>query len=155
MQLPDFIRRMLGFAEKVEANLNAEKDLTTARARVTELEGQLSAGQVTIAQRDKLITDHSTTIADLNSKLTAKDGEIAALKLEVASEKKRATDTLAAQGLAPELIPAAELGEAGKPGKESAWEKYCQLLAKPSTAREAGQFYAENKEAIFKSKPKL
>lgn len=153
MQLPDFIKRMLGFAEKVEANLSAENDLKTSRARVTELEGQLAKANSDLAERDKNLRHHAETIADLNTKLTTKDQEIGNLKGEVEKEKKRANDTLAAQGLAPEMIPAAETGAAGG-AKESAWDKYCKLLEKPSTAREAGRFYAENTEAIFKSKPK-
>src|SRR5690348_17217135 len=127
MQLPDFIKRMLGFAEKVEANLSAEKDLNTARARVAELEGQSAKAKSDLAERDTAITTHAATIADLNTKITAKDQEIASLKTEVANEKKRANDTLAAQGLPPELVPAAETS-AGGGSKESAWDKYCRLL---------------------------
>jgi septal ring factor EnvC (AmiA/AmiB activator) len=152
MQLPDFIKRMLGFAEKVEANLTASTELTAAKARVTELEGQVKTANDKIKEHETTIAANTAKISELEASGKAKDTQISDLTGQVATEKKRANETLAAQGLSPENIPAAETATGGEAGKGSAWDKYCALLSNPKTQREASKFYGENADAIIKSR---
>ncbi|HEV2210848.1 MAG TPA: hypothetical protein VG167_18905 [Verrucomicrobiae bacterium] len=136
---------MVSFADKAEANLTAETELKTAKARVTELEGQAAKDKTTI-------TTHEATIQDLHGKVTAKDDEIAKLTTDLAAEKNRTNNTLAAQGVSAEQLPAAETGNSPGAGKESAWGIYERLAAKDPVA--AGQFYFENADAVLKSRPR-
>ncbi len=154
MQLPQFIARMLGFADKVEASLVAIKELETVKARVKQLEDENAtskqAATDAIAKRDEL----AAKVTELEGKLTVKDGEIAALTAAVAAEKKRANDTLAAQGITQDSLPAAGVGDAGGAGagQETAWNKYQRLLA--TNPREAGAFWAEKSKEIVESRAK-
>jgi TolA-binding protein len=150
MQLPQFIARMLGFAEKVEADLAATKELETVKARIQALEAEVltckKAATDAIAERDAL----NVKLTDLQGKLTARNGEIATLTAQVAAEKKRANDTLASQGISTEQLPAAGASETPGAQQETAWTKYQRLLA--SNPREAGAFWAEKSKEIIESR---
>ena len=150
MQLPQFIARMLGFADNVEKNLTAIKDLETANAKIQTLEGALAASKATDEATASSLKTLNAKITQLEATITAKDGEIAKLQAEVAAEKKRANDTLASLGVSAENLPAASTGDAGGAQQETAWQKYQRLLAE--NPRAAGAFWAEKSNDIIASR---
>jgi len=134
MQLPQFIQRMLGFVEKAEKNLTAEERLATV---LKDLE----------AAKASLVTANETSakaLADVKAALEAKEGEIATLKAAIDTEKGRANQTIAAQGVPADLLPAAEAGK-GTQG-ETAYVVYHRLLAEDPQA--AGAYYQAHSKDI-------
>lgn len=144
MQLPNFIQRMLGFADKVEKALDAT---------VKNLEAQITSSTKDVADRDKTIADTRAQLATANSSITAKDGEITQLKADVETAKASANETLAKAGIAAEDLPPAEAkNDNGGAVKETAWQTYIRLQA--TDARAAGEFYAKNGDHVLATRPK-
>jgi peptidoglycan hydrolase CwlO-like protein len=125
-----------GTSEKLDKIVAAEE-------RLKSLDADLSTAKQTIST---LTTELETTKASL----TSKDGEIQALQASVETEKQRANETIASQGLAPEQVPAGSTGS-GEP-KANAWQRYQSLLATDPKA--AGEFYAANADAVLSNRPK-
>jgi chromosome segregation ATPase len=130
---------------------NATKD------EIAGFQTRLGAVEAEVTNQAKAISDRDTQIVDLQAQLkTATDKntelgtQVTNLTKDVESEKKRANDVLAAQGLDPSTVPAAE---AEKGEKVTAWNKYQSLLASKDSAA-AGTFYAENADKILASRPK-
>lgn len=106
MQLPNFITRMVGFADKAEAHFLAEAKLVEAQMRISSLETEISALQAAAA-------DHAGQVTDLNARLTTAQAaeatqaaEITKLQADLEAERRRTVETLAAQGLSPDALPA-------------------------------------------------
>ncbi len=148
MRLPAFISRMVGFADKVESQLTkTATELATATARILQLE-QENAGHVkTIGERDATIKDLNAKVTTGTEKITALEGQVTELNGKVTMEKGRANATLAAQGLHPEDVPAAEVAQ--KPGAAAAGIMQQYEAIKEPLAR--AQFYAKHKADIDKA----
>jgi Tfp pilus assembly protein FimV len=105
-------------------------------------EGELHAK---IAKLESDLTGAQTSIA-------AKDAENAKLKAdhlaELTSVKAQVAAAIAAQGLAPDKVPATTIeSQPGSPAKTKA-QIYSELCSKDP--QKASAFYAENSEAILK-----
>src|SRR5579859_3323480 len=113
MLVPAFIQRMLGFAEKVEKSIDtAATSLAEALAKVAGLEAKVKTFEADIAAKDKMISESTASIADLNGKMAAKDKEIADLKAAAKTAGEQAVDIVAAAGLPADQLPAAKPGDA-------------------------------------------
>lgn len=127
--------------------------VTAAEDRVKALEAELATEKANSAAKDTKVQALTTDLQTAQEQVNAKGTEIKDLtsKLEVAN--KRANDTLAAQGLRPEDVPASASGEnSGSSNSETAFAKYERL--RNTDSRAAGAFYAANADAIFASRPK-
>lgn len=136
---------MVGFQTKVEGHFTAAEELKQAQARILVLDGEAVTAKASILDlqgRLTLATDGAAS----------KDGEITKLKGEIELSKGLANKVIAAQGLHPNDVPPADATKGGiPPVTETAWQKYNRLQATDS--REAGRFYADNKEKIFSTRP--
>ena len=140
MQLPQFITRALAFFDRAESHMNqaatAATELTTAKARIAELEK--AAGATT------------KTISDLTARAEKAEGEVTQLKGDLAKEQKRANAVIAGQGVPLETVPPADPNGGAAAATETAWAKYQRLLA--TNPREAGAFWAQSADQIMKSR---
>lgn len=138
MSLTDQISSLLGFSSRAEAQL---KSIADAQAKSSELAAQVSelTGKVSKAESD---------LAAANTANDKQAAKIAELEAKVSIENKRATDTIAAQGIDPASLPATALAAASTTGasKPSKRAEYQTLLRE--NPRAAGAFYAENAAAI-------
>lgn len=159
MQLPDFIRKMLGFTERVEKHFTAAEELEAARkerdlasARVSTLEKELADLRASSTDGEVKITGLNTELASARSELKTKSDEVAKLAEDLKAANAKANTTIAAQGLPADQLPSNSADtSAGMPG-ENAWAKYLRLSAEDPRA--AGDFYVRNAEEILKAKSK-
>ena len=145
---------MLGFADKVEAALpNAaevatlKNDLTQAAGKIVELEGAAKTATATIEARDASILDLQGQVTAANELVKAKDAEIATLKADNAKEKGKANETIAAQGLSAEQLPAAQ------PAANAGTDLVAQYDAIKDPVEKA-KFRAQHMNAMFKAAAK-
>jgi chromosome segregation ATPase len=94
------------FSSEVSKISSAQAELVTVRAELATAKSDLTAAQATISSLQKCA-------AAAGVELTAKDSEITRLTSELATEKNRATETLAAQGVRPEDLPAGSTENSG------------------------------------------
>jgi len=144
--------KVIALFEQLKANSLAVKEslakLTCAEDRVKAVEAELATTRTESSGKDAKIVSLS---AELQTVTTAKDAEITTLKASVETEKQRATNTIAAQGLPADQLPDATTGT--EPGsKGNAWATYSKLLTTNPAA--AGTFYAANAEAVLANRPK-
>lgn len=149
MQLPDFIKRMLGFADKVEGHFVASEQLTEAHARVTKLEAELAGAAARATEAATRIASLSAEITAANLTVASSATRISALESEVETERQRANATIAGQGLAPDQVPAST-PTPSTASKESAWEKYHRLMNENPML--GAKFWAEHKDDILTRK---
>src|SRR6266446_6102016 len=96
--LPDFMKRMLGFAEKAEANFTATDLLATANARIAALEAELADLKKSSAEAQVQITGLTAELATATNNVSAKDAEIKTINAALAASKTKAEDIIAGQG---------------------------------------------------------
>ena len=101
MQLPAFISRLAGFADKAEAQLDA---LAKSQTEVNGLREQVALLTATIATAESRF---KAALDDEASKAAALVNEIDALKAKVELEKQKSTEVVAAQGLPIDQLPSA------------------------------------------------
>lgn len=143
MQLAQFIEQALGFFKRTESKI-AESD--TLKTKVSDLEKDVAGKAARIAELEG-------QVAELQKSGTAQETKINELTVALDTEKKRAVQTLAAQGIDAANLPPAgnDAGAAAKP-KENAWQKYCHLQA--TNPRAAGEFYREHAAEILADRSK-
>lgn len=124
--------------------------ITAAEDRAKDLQNQLDAATAGASALVKNLEDERKAHAETKAALEKAQAEVGTLQAAVETEKQRANETIASQGLTPEQLPAGSVG-GGEP-KGSAWKQYQALLATNPTA--AGAFYVANAEAILQSRPK-
>jgi chromosome segregation ATPase len=115
--------------------------LTAAEDRAKSLEIDLAAARAETAQRTEKITSLETELATARAETTALQGQ-------VQTEKNRANETLASQGVSPDALPSAAIGATEI--KENAWAKYQRLLS--TDPRAAGDFWAKHSDLILASR---
>jgi uncharacterized phage infection (PIP) family protein YhgE len=142
--LPDFMRRMLGFADKVEGHFSAADQLQKTQTQITELKEKLTQAEAKAAE----LSGQLEAASALNANLT---NQVATLTADLTAQTTRANATIAAQGLDPALLPPLDVRPDNNP-KESAWEKYERLYA--IDPRAAAAHYMQNPQACLDSKPK-
>jgi hypothetical protein len=100
-----------------------------------------------------LVSGLQKQCADSSALLETAKAEVVTLTAALATEKKRANETIAAQGLPLNQVPASS-PSAELPGQaaQNPWEKYQALLA--SNPRAAGEFWRTNADAILQAKVK-
>lgn len=104
LTLAEFMKRMLGFAEKVEAAgspaelATVRGELTKAQMRIAELEAQLATA---VAAQSTF----EVTINDLNSTVQTLETKSKSLEAELANAKTEAARILAGQGIDPSTLP--------------------------------------------------
>ena len=122
MQLPAFIARILGFAEKAEAQLDAiakaNTDTVDLRAQVAKLTSERASAE---AQFSKALLDEQAKNAEATASILAKDAEITALKSGVEKEKNRANEVISGQGLPAEQLPTAIPSMDNQESKTTNW----------------------------------
>lgn len=79
MQLPQFIQRMLGFAEKVEKGIEVE--IKAVRDELAQVKGELTQTKADLATAKQ-------TISTLEASVQTKDAEITTLKGEVKAKQE-------------------------------------------------------------------
>jgi hypothetical protein len=146
MQLPDFIKRMLAFADKAETNLTAAAELSKAQEKVSELQGQitLQVGKITALEASS--AEQLGLLQKANADIKVKDAKIVELQAAVTKADNKANETIAAQGLPVDQVPNAEAGKAGGAAPKTLLEQYNALAA--VDARKAGQFYMDNRDKM-------
>ena len=129
---------MLGFADKVEGHFTAADKLAQAEAASSDLKTKLAKSEA--------------DLADLKGKLDLAEADNAVLRADLVAAKTTANTVIAAQGLDPALVPAANPAAASPAAGETAWDKYQRLLSE--NAREAGFFWAASSQQILSSRPR-
>lgn len=115
--------------------------------RLGLLARELAAAAKTVATPSQPVSEAETMISDLNTKLTTQAAEIETLKAAVETERKRANDVIAGQGLDPSRLPSLSLANPTGANKRASMEEYKRILATDPKA--AGRYFAENTEALF------
>ena len=100
MQLPAFMTKMLGFAEKAETHFDAADKLANATKQVDHLEAELSAAN---AQIDSL----TGQVSVLEASKTEFEIKIKSLSDELTTAKAKANEVIASQGLPMDQVPPA------------------------------------------------
>ena len=139
--LSAFIERAMKFFDKAEASTPDAKALSDLQAKVSSMETEKATLKADIDAQSKSISDRDAQIKDLTAQLEKATAE-------TQTEKTRANNVIAGQGIRVEDIPAADAPKAS--GGEKAWDKYQRLMA--SNPREAGQFWAEKADEILASR---
>lgn len=102
MQLTEFIPRILGFAEKTEKQLDSlakvQADNADLKAANVALQSRLTTTEARVASVTVEVDAAKATIA-------TQAAEIVTLKAAVETEKRRANDVIAGQGLDPGKLP--------------------------------------------------
>ncbi len=96
----------MAFFDKAEENLSAFEALTSANARIVALEKELTDLKATSADGAVNINNLNTELAVIKTALEAKETETKNLQSQLDAEKRKALDVLAAQGIAPDMLPA-------------------------------------------------
>lgn len=120
--------------------------VTAAEERAKSLEAEL----VSEKSKNQSLTEQLQKAQDqVNSQGT----EINGLNEKLQAAEKKANEVLASQGITPEQVPPTE-SNTSTPGNksETAWDKYNRL--RNEDPRAAGEFYSQNAEQIFASRPK-
>lgn len=138
------IKALLGFAEKAQTKLDA---LTASQAEVNGLREQVTRLTAEKVTAEAAIARLSGELETAKTAATAQATEITTLKSSVETERKRANDVIAGQGLPADQLPAAAADDHGNSKKPKAVTKYNELRA--TNPRAAGQFYLENSTAIL------
>ncbi len=148
--LPDFMARILGFAEKSESNFQAAALLATANAEIVTLKAEIAT--LKTAATDGSVTINKLTVekTDLTQTVATHAATITTLTAELATAKGTANATIAGQGLDPALIPAAAVSAPIPGAGETAWQKYQRLGL--TSSREAGAFWAANADEILRTR---
>lgn len=102
------MERILGFADKSEANLTATALLATATARIAALETELTDLKASSADGVVTITNLTAQIATAEAATAAKDTELKNVQAELATAKGTANAVIASQGLAADKLPPLE-----------------------------------------------
>jgi hypothetical protein len=148
MQLPDFISRAVGFFTKIETRIDSE--LAAANSRNEALTADLQQCTLTIKElRGALETVDAerSAAAEVAAKLTEAQTEIERLKAEVEAERIRANETIAAQGLPHDAVPAATTSTvAPGEGHKTVAETYANLLVEDPV--KAARFFAEHRDEL-------
>lgn len=117
MQFPDFIKRMLGFADRVEGHFNAVPTLAQLEAKVVTLQAQLEAHLLAASEWPGKLSALETERDLLRGQLDAKEQEFAAFKTQAAIDlqaaQSTANNTLAALGVDPSNLPPAGVPNPG------------------------------------------
>jgi septal ring factor EnvC (AmiA/AmiB activator) len=124
--------------------------VTAAEDRVKSLEADLATAKQTIGSLTTELQAAKTETEKAQNEATQLRAELKTAQEALAKEAQRTNDVLATQGIAVDQLPAAELSSGGAKG-ETAWAKYQRLLAE-GHSMEAGQFYVEHAEEIWKSR---
>ena len=149
--LPDFMARILGFADKTESHFTAAAALATANARITSLESEIATLKAAASDVAATVTALTGEKATLTTTVAAHAATITNLQTDIATAKGTANAVIAAQGIDAAALPAAGVGAAAAAPKETAWEKYQRLAA--TNSREAGAFWATNADEILRTRP--
>lgn len=108
MQLPAFITRVLGFAEKTETHLAAlvvhQTETATLRTEVASLRAENASLTSNLALAK---SNAEAALAIETAKVNEQAAEIVTLKASVETEKRKATDLIASQGLPADRLPTA------------------------------------------------
>jgi len=126
-----------GKCDACEGQGSAQAQIGQLKSLTQNLQGLLATAQKSIAE--------FTAQADVRAQ------ELTKLKAELESEKTKANNVLASQGLSPAQLPALDATNPGS-SAENPWAKYQRLLS--VDPRAAGQFWLENADQILAAKAK-
>jgi hypothetical protein len=108
MQLPDFIVRMLGHADKAEANFIATAALANANAKIATLEAEIVTLKAASSDFTVQIGALTENVSTAQAALATKDTELKNVQAELATAKGTANAVIASQGLAADKLPPLE-----------------------------------------------
>jgi hypothetical protein len=108
MQLPEFVNKMLGFAEKTEKHFVATDLLTAATAKITALESEIVTLRAASSDFTVQITALTENVSTAKAAVAAKDVELKNVQAELATAKGTANAVIASQGLAADQLPPLE-----------------------------------------------
>lgn len=149
------MEKVLSLLNEIKAYFSGLKEalakLTAAEDRTKSLETELATAKAHAATTATRLSEAEAGMKAAQEQVGQRDAQIKALNEQLGKEKQRTNDTLAAQGIAADLLPSLGTSSNGSVAGETAWTKYQKLLA--TDPRAAGAFYAANAEAIFKSRP--
>lgn len=94
-------------------DLTSERD--TALSRVTELEGEKAALEITSNAKEEEVTSLKTSLDTAKADITAKDAEIETLKADQVDFDTKLAAELAKNGIRQKAVPAATVDNDGKP----------------------------------------
>jgi hypothetical protein len=150
--LPEFIKRMLGFADKMEANLSAQAELATAKARITELETGLAALKSSSGTFTVQITDLTAKLETAQNEVNAKGTEVATLTESLAAEKRKTVEVLAAQGIDINSLPSTAPNAAAGGAQVDPIAKLRAQLEASKDPQEKFRLSAQIRELLAKAK---
>jgi regulator of replication initiation timing len=146
MQLPDFIKRAIAFFDKAEANLSAEQQVADLKKQIKEL-GEHNGRLVQETNAATVEIDRlKGELAKSQEQVNTKAGEIKTLQSALDAEKKKANETLAAQGLPAGTVPAAE--PAASPG--AATQDLLAQFENITDPRQRSEFIQKHSSAMLK-----
>jgi len=105
MQLPDFIKRMLGFAESAEKHFIAAQELAQAKQQISDLQAKLDQAVADAAEFPVEIKGLAEKLQTAQEQVNSRDAEIKNLQAQLEAARGKANEAIAAQGLALEQIP--------------------------------------------------
>jgi len=111
MGLPEFIKKMLGFVEKSEANMKAEQALAAALDKIAELEKENAALKAAGPDGEVAIKQLRTDLDSAKASLLTKEKELVDFKAQAAKDleaaQNKANEVLASMGISQDQIPPA------------------------------------------------
>jgi uncharacterized phage infection (PIP) family protein YhgE len=102
MTLSEFIPRVLGFAEKTEKQLDG---LAKAQADAVELKAANAKLQTSLTEAQGQVATITIEVDAARATIAQQASEITTLKASVETEKRRANEVIASQGLDPSRLP--------------------------------------------------
>lgn len=124
--------------------------INTALANLTAAEARVASLQTELATATAASAASAVQVTDLTFQLNSARTEVIDLTASVDAEKKRANETLAAQGLPPGQLPAIVVTVSPGSTSETAWKKYQRLSS--TDPRAAGAFWASSADQILQSR---
>lgn len=152
LALPDFIKRAVAYFDKADANLTASEQLTAANAKIAALETELATLKAASTDFTVKITALSTEVETSKSALAAKDTELKNAQTQIETEKRRALDVLAAQGIAPDALPATTPNESTAGAQLDPVSKLRAQLEASTDAQEKYKLSVQIRELLAKAR---
>ncbi len=110
------MKRMLGFADNVEATLMQTTEAETLKAKLLDAEKRLEKTEAEKLAAELLAAEAHQECAAAEVKIAELEKSLAEAKAKVEEAANKANATIAAQGVPADLLPAAEPSkQAGKP----------------------------------------
>jgi hypothetical protein len=152
MQLPDFIKRMVGFVDKAETHFTAQTQLSEATARIATLETELATAQTSATTATAQVTTLTTERDTARAEVTTHVATITDLTAKLEAANRKAGEILAAQGLPADSLPATSPNPAAGGSVTDPVAKLREKLVATTDPKEKFKISAQIRELLAKKK---